>query len=143
MTSMVITPAVRPIRAVRASGPARTAPRPAVVRTPGRPAVRRSHAADEAPLRLTSRGRLVVWSLGLALALGVGGAAASAQADGPVAAPEVQRVVVEPGQTLWAIAAGVAAPGEDVRDVVLQLMRLNDLPSGGLLAGQTIVVPVG
>ena len=51
--------------------------------------------------------------------------------------------MVQPGDTLWAIAAEVAAPGEDVRDVVLMLMRMNELPSGGLAAGQTIVVPAG
>lgn len=95
------------------------------------------------PLRLTRRGRVVVWALGVALATGVGGAALTAQADGPVSqALEVQRVVVAPGDTLWGIAAGVAAPGEDVRDVVLELISLNRLPSGGLQAGQTIVVPV-
>jgi len=94
------------------------------------------------PLRLTARGRAVVWLLGLALAGGVGGAAASAYADGPTAATEVRRVVVAPGDTLWAIAADVASPGEDVRDVVLELMALNELPSGGLQAGATIVVPV-
>ncbi|ADG74466.1 Peptidoglycan-binding lysin domain protein [Cellulomonas flavigena DSM 20109] len=96
------------------------------------------------PLRLTRRGRAVVWGLGAALAVAVGGAALSAQADGPVSrAVEVQRVVVASGDTLWGIAAEVAAPGEDVRDVVLRLMELNRLPSGGLQAGQTIVVPVG
>ncbi|MCC2322028.1 LysM peptidoglycan-binding domain-containing protein [Cellulomonas xiejunii] len=84
-----------------------------------------------------------MWVLGIALAGGVGGAAASAQADGPVAATEVRRVEVAPGQTLWGIAADVAAPGEDVRDVVLELMALNELPSAGLQAGQRIVVPVG
>ncbi|UUI73320.1 LysM peptidoglycan-binding domain-containing protein [Cellulomonas xiejunii] len=100
-------------------------------------------APSPAPLRLTRRGRAVVWVLGIALAGGVGGAAASAQADGPVAATEVRRVEVAPGQTLWGIAADVAAPGEDVRDVVLELMALNELPSAGLQAGQRIVVPVG
>lgn len=100
-------------------------------------------AEPQRPLRLTRRGRAVVWALGASLAAAVGGAAVSAQADGPASqAVEVQRVVVAPGDTLWALAAGVAAPGEDVRDVVLELMSLNRLPSGGLQAGQTIVVPV-
>ncbi|MFC8193735.1 LysM peptidoglycan-binding domain-containing protein [Cellulomonas sp. NPDC057328] len=94
-------------------------------------------------MRLTARGRAVVWGLALALATGVGGAAVSAQADGPRGATEVQRVVVAPGQTLWGLAAEVATPGEDVRDVVLRLMELNELPAGGLQAGQTVVVPVG
>lgn len=105
--------------------------------------VRERSAREPAPLRLTRRGRVVVGVLGLALAAGAGGATLSAHADGPSVGTEVERVVVQPGDTLWAIAAEVAAPGEDVRDVVLMLMRMNELPSGGLAAGQTIVVPAG
>jgi hypothetical protein len=108
----------------------------------GRSARERS-AREPAPLRLTRRGRVVVGVLGLALAAGAGGATLSAHADGPSVGTEVERLVVQPGDTLWAIAAEVAAPGEDVRDVVLMLMRMNELPSGGLAAGQTIVVPAG
>jgi hypothetical protein len=67
-----------------------------------------------------------------------GGASADGASSGAV---EVVRHVVEPGETLWGIARDVAAPGEDVRDVVLQLVELNDLPSAGLMAGQSIVVP--
>lgn len=104
---------------------------------------RERSAREPAPLRLTRRGRVVVGVLGLALAAGAGGATLSAHADGPSVGSEVERVVVQPGDTLWAIAAEVAAPGEDVRDVVLMLMRMNELPSGGLAAGQTIVVPTG
>lgn len=106
-------------------------------------APRRPAPHAEAPLRLTARGRVVVWGLGLLVAAGAGGVAVSAHADGPRSAMEVERVVVAPGQTLWGIASEVAAPGEDVRDVVLRLQRLNELPSAGLTAGQTLVVPVG
>lgn len=113
-------------------------------RTPSAAGARRRPAPRaEAPLRLTTRGRVVVWGLALLLAAGAGGAAVSAHADGPRSAMEVERVVVAPGQTLWGIASEVAAPGEDVRDVVLRLQRLNELPSAGLTAGQTLVAPVG
>ena len=37
----------------------------------------------------------------------------------------------------------IAAPTEDVRDVVFDLVRLNELPDAGLMAGQVIVVPAG
>ncbi|MBF0689650.1 MAG: LysM peptidoglycan-binding domain-containing protein [Cellulomonas sp.] len=145
MSATAIAPVVRgTIRPWTAGGPAaRTVTdRRAPAASASRSVARRSEPSP-APLRLTRRGRAVVWLLGIALAGGVGGAAASAQADGPVAATEVRRVEVAPGQTLWGIAEDVAAPGEDVRDVVLQLMALNDLPSAGLQAGQRIVVPVG
>ena len=89
-----------------------------------------------------ARGRLVVWRVGVVLAVALGGATASAQADGPSRATEVERVVVAPGQTMWEIAAALAHPGEDVRDVVQELVTLNELSTAGLMAGQTIVVPV-
>ena len=98
--------------------------------------------AAEAPLRLTRRGRVVVVVLGLLLALGVSTIAARAVADGPVSAGvEVTRHVVLEGETMWGLAQKVAAPGQDVRDVVLELVRLNDLPSAGLMAGQEILLP--
>ncbi|QGQ19615.1 LysM peptidoglycan-binding domain-containing protein [Cellulomonas sp. JZ18] len=108
------------------------------VRVHGAPTVRRA----QEPLRLTRRGRVVVWLLAVGLALGVGGTARSAVADGPQSALEVERVVVAPGDTLWGLAAQVAGPEEDVRDVVLRLIELNALPGGKLRAGQTVVVPV-
>ncbi|MFD2771713.1 LysM peptidoglycan-binding domain-containing protein [Cellulomonas phragmiteti] len=129
----------------------RTAPSATASRAPG-PQLRAARVPDRVGvgpegaagrLRLTRRGRVVVWLLALSLAAGVGGAAASAQADGPAAGTEVRRVLVAPGDTLWGIAADAAAPGEDVRDVVLELMALNELSSGGLQAGQTVVVPAG
>ncbi|UZN04918.1 LysM peptidoglycan-binding domain-containing protein [Cellulomonas sp. S1-8] len=133
MSAMAIAPAMP--GAARAGSARTVAPRPRSGRS-GEASPQ--PARSEAPLRLTARGRVVVWALGLVLA---GGAAAAAQADGPAAGTQVQRVVVAPGDTLWGIAADVASPHEDVRDVVLQLIALNELPSGGLQAGQTIVVP--
>jgi len=154
MSAMVIAPQrhggvragrvrVEAAHAATRTAPTRThagsAPRPVAVPRPvGVPPT----SPAPGPLRLTARGRAVVWLLGFALAGGAGGLAASAHADGPVAATEVRRVVVAPGDTLWGIAADVATSDEDVRDVVLRLMALNELPSGGLQAGQTVVVPV-
>ncbi|MBO9554098.1 MAG: LysM peptidoglycan-binding domain-containing protein [Cellulomonas sp.] len=118
---------------------------PALPALPGG-AVRRARSAapsDEAPLRLTARGRRVLLVIVL-LVVGVGLAlmqADRASADGPTGAVEVVRHVVQPGETLWDIARQVAGPEEDVRDVVLHLVELNRLPSGGLMAGQSIVIP--
>jgi len=117
---------------------------PTATRTGG--TVRRERSAApsaEAPLRLTARGRrvllvVVLLMVGVALALMQ---AEGASADGPTGAVEVVRHVVQPGETLWGIARQVAGPGEDVRDVVLQLVELNRMPSAGLMAGQSIVIP--
>jgi LysM repeat protein len=50
-------------------------------------------------------------------------------------------VVVQPGQTLWDIAAK-AAPASDPRDVVAQIVDLNNLADpGAIRAGQPLYVP--
>ncbi|NKY39481.1 LysM peptidoglycan-binding domain-containing protein [Cellulomonas septica] len=152
MSAAVLSPAgpgaVRPnLRVVRLStppAPRSVAPagRTAVATGAGRDDAGARATAEQAPLRLTARGRLVVVVLGLLLAIGVSTIAARASADGPVSsAVEVTRHVVLEGETMWGLAQQVAAPGEDVRDVVLELVRLNDLPNAGLMAGQEILLP--
>lgn len=98
-------------------------------------------SAPAAHLRLTARGRAVLWILAAVAVALVTLIGSQASADGPVAAQEVVRHVVQPGETLWQIAESVAAPSQDVRDVVVDLVRLNELPEAGLMAGQVIVVP--
>jgi len=103
----------------------------------------RQRPSHEPPLRLTTRGRVVAVLLALlVVAASALLGARAAQAEVPGSAPQVERHVVRPGETLWQIASSVVGPGEDVRDVVADLVRLNDLPGSGLMAGQTIVVPV-
>lgn len=97
-------------------------------------------AHGDAPLRLTRRGRVVVVALALLLAV-AGVMGGRAVADGPARATEVRTYSVQSGETMWGIAADIAAPGEDVRDVVLQLQRLNGLSDGSLAAGQVLLLP--
>lgn len=108
----------------------------------GRPVVCGTRAAGgDAPLRLTRRGRVVVFVL--ALGVGLAGMLGNQVANAGTAAPgvPVQTHTVRAGETLWGIASGLAAPGEDVRDVVDDLVALNDLPGSGLTAGQQILLP--
>lgn len=134
------------VRRPRAAGVS-TAAVGAGTRAPATASDRLSHPAQArsarstGPLRLTARGRVVVWALAVAVAGGVGLSAQSAGADAPGAATPVQTHVVGAGETLWGIAATVAAPGEDLRDVVDELVELNGLGDAGLQAGQQILVP--
>jgi hypothetical protein len=102
----------------------------------------------ERPLSLTRRGRLVL--VGLPIALGVAalillGAFLTSQAQAgeslpaPAAAVEVS---VAAGESLWDLALRYA-PDRDPRDVVAEMVELNDLRSSVVQAGQDIAVPVG
>jgi LysM repeat protein len=105
---------------------------------------RRARAAAPAGrLYLTPRGRAVFVALALLLVAGLVMLGSRAAADAPLSGVEVQRHVVAPGETLWQVASAITPRGHDVRDTVAQLVRMNDLPSAAVQAGQVIVVPVG
>ncbi len=96
------------------------------------------------PVRLTRRGRLAMF-LSTLLMLGVLGiilGSTTVATDEPGAPVPATMVVVEPGQTLWDLAAK-ANPNGDIRTTVDDIMRLNSIESaGGLQAGDTIAVPL-
>jgi hypothetical protein len=102
---------------------------------------------DRAPathLRLTRRGRVVLTILAavplvigaLVFAINGGGAVATGQ----VASTSFDYVTVEPGQSLWQLAETVA-PSADLRDVVADIVHLNQLESTNLQPGQKIAIP--
>ncbi|NOV96899.1 LysM peptidoglycan-binding domain-containing protein [Isoptericola halotolerans] len=93
-------------------------------------------------LRLTARGRRAL--VGLAaflLSVPLVAWGAGAVADAPRSAVEVRLQTVAPGETLWQYAATVAAPGEDLRDVVADLKELNGMRTAALQVGQVVVLP--
>lgn len=98
-------------------------------------------ADDHARMRLTRRGRIVLVGLGLALAAGAGSVAGQAVAEAPPVEQATTTVVVGPGDSLWTIAQGITAPGEDVRDVVISLAELNELDGLGLQVGEELLLP--
>ncbi|BDZ43866.1 hypothetical protein GCM10025865_31650 [Paraoerskovia sediminicola] len=107
-------------------------------------AVRSPAVPTRSSLRITRRGRVVVVLVVaclVAVLLTLIGTQASA--DGPGVPAEVTQLSVSPGQTLWEIAAGVTAAGEDVRDTIAVIADLNGLDSSVLRAGDRLVVPIG
>ena len=94
-------------------------------------------------VRLTRRGRLVVFLTALLVVLATafllaGGAVGTGEAGTP---PKTEIVQVAPGDTLWGIASEVAVDG-DVRSAMTEIERLNALESSGVQAGQKLRVPV-
>ncbi|GEK20647.1 LysM peptidoglycan-binding domain-containing protein [Cellulomonas xylanilytica] len=141
MSAMVVGPAVRSQVSVGRSSGRRTGGGPVVPARAVNPAPAATTGPATAHLHLTARGRAVLWILAAVVVAAVTLFASQASADAPVAAQEVVRHVVQPGETLWQIAESVSAPSQDVRDVVVELVALNELPDAGLMAGQVIVVP--
>lgn len=92
-------------------------------------------------LTLTRRGRALVLLVAALLGSLVVLFGGRALADAPGSSQQVVEHEVVTGETLWGIAAQSVAPGESVGDAVTELVRLNNLPSSGIMAGQTILVP--
>ncbi len=92
-------------------------------------------------LRLTRRGRFVVWVMAIVVSVVagamLGGVAAAGEAPEGIA---VTVHAVEQGDTLWALASTVN-PGKDNRDVIFEIMRLNGMSDASLRAGQTLLLP--
>ena len=104
--------------------------------------------SKQAPLRLTRRGRFVFFGVPLillaALILSFSGflnapAKAADSADQLSVTPTVS-VTVQPGESLWAIAGSVA-PERDPRDVVADIVQLNNLDAARVMPGQRLFVP--
>jgi hypothetical protein len=102
--------------------------------------------AASASMSLTRRGRLLL--VGLPIALGVIalillGAFLTSQARAGEASPSSTATVevsVVPGETLWDLAVQ-HAPERDPRDVVAEMVELNNLHSSLVQAGQRVSVP--
>lgn len=128
---------------IAAFAPARTsAPRTAAPRT--------SAPRTAAPrVRLTVRGRRalalvvaapVLVAGGLAGAGMLGGAVSGAVASSSVDTQAFEHITVQPGQTLWQIAASIA-PSSDPRDVIAEIQVLNDI-RGAIQPGQRLAIPL-
>jgi len=115
------------------------------------PAIRRAsagastRAVRSTKLRLTVRGRRVLAAVaaaplvaGIAFSVLAGGSALASGEQNAVVSFET--VTVLPGDTLWSIASEIA-PGVDPRDVIDDIMSLNNLSSGAIQAGSEIAIP--
>jgi len=95
-----------------------------------------------APLRRPRRRRrrrdprvVVVSLVGSLLALVV--LTGSAYGSSPASS---RTVLVQPGDTIWNIAAG-HYPGEDIRERVAEIEAVNHLPGAFVVAGQDLALP--
>lgn len=100
----------------------------------------------QAKLRLTRRGRVVFGGLATvlvaaALAVGASFAAPGAIANGAESSQEFPYVLAQSGDSLWSIASELA-PAADPREVVAEIVRLNQLQGADLQAGDAIAVPL-
>jgi hypothetical protein len=132
-------PVARPARMAAPAGVAPTR----IVR-PASPRVGRGK------VRLTRRGRLVVWVLAALAAaalltpvwlLAAAGAQAANHGLPPAAVHAgLRQIEVRPGQTLWSIAMA-AEPTADPRVVAQEIMQVNALSSQVLVPGESLWVP--
>jgi LysM domain len=113
----------------------------------------RTRTARPGAVRLTRRGRLVVTGLVMLAAIAtatllwmsVAGSVQAASRGGATPGSPYRgmtQVVVQPGQTLWSIAAA-AEPSADAWAVVQQIVEVNALTAPQVHAGELLWVPRG
>ena len=95
-----------------------------------------------ATLRLTRRGRIVLVLTVMMIVVIAGFAVGhgSSLAAGPGDRPAHHKVIVKPGESLWAVAARVS-PNQDPRLVVADIESLNRLSGPAVEPGQLLLVP--
>jgi predicted Zn-dependent protease len=99
-------------------------------------------------LRITRRGRIVLAALAslplvaalVALAVFGANSAVASGAESSAASQSFDYVTVQAGETLWGIAEEMA-PTADPRDVIADIVSLNQLPSSEVQPGQRLAVP--
>lgn len=123
-----------------------TSPLARAVAPESRVAAQMAAAPGRTRLRLTRRGRAVFGTLAtlavvgiLAVAAMFSGSQAIATAD--AGSSEFGYIVVQPGASLWQVASDID-PSVDPRDLVAEIVRLNQLDGSGVQAGQPIAVPL-
>ena len=107
---------------------------------------------DRRPVRLTRRGRCVLWlAAGLILAAiltpvllvaATGAQAANHGAPASAVRAGMRAMKVRPGDSLWSIALR-AEPNADPRVVSQEIIQFNALSGSVLVPGQTLWVPRG
>lgn len=98
-------------------------------------------------LRLTRRGRIVLGAAATVLIAGLLALFASFAAPEAMASGEGPRgeqfeyVVVQPGTSLWSLATHLD-PSADPRDLITEIVHLNQLDDSSVQAGEAIAVPL-
>lgn len=91
-------------------------------------------------LRLTRRGRFVVFAIALCAVIFASWALVSSAIAQTTPAQDVPVYLVQPGDTLWGISLKLA-PHEDPRIVVQEVAEANGISAGELQPGQQLVLP--
>jgi hypothetical protein len=128
----------------------RSTPEGALVRTvivPLAPRATRPAPAEGRPaVRLTPRGAIVVAAASAlligALSVLLATAAQAPRSGSAIPGGYLTRVAVQPGQSLWSLAAAYD-PDSDPRAAVQRIQRLNSLPGDQLQPGEMLWVPRG
>jgi LysM repeat protein len=77
----------------------------------------------------------------MVMAFMIGGFIFNATVSGAVE-PALETVLIQPGDTIWAIADVYRPENSDTRAYVKKICNLNDIEPGKIYPGQTIQVPI-
>jgi LysM repeat protein len=55
---------------------------------------------------------------------------------------ELKSITIRSGETLWSIASDYRKPGQDVRKLIEEIKKANNMNTSIIIAGETILVPI-
>lgn len=73
--------------------------------------------------------------------ISVTGTALGANNSESLTKPVYTEITIQSGDTLWNLAKEFGPDDEDVREVVYDICRINDISADSIYPGQTIMIP--
>ena len=93
--------------------------------------------------RIRSRARFTLFmTVAILIIISITGTVIGANNAESLTKPVYSEIVIQSGDTLWNLAKEFGPDGKDIREVVYEICRINDISADSIYPGQTILIPV-
>ena len=92
--------------------------------------------------RIKSRLRFTLFmTIAILMMISITGTLIGANNAESLTKPVYTEILVQSGDTLWNLAREFGPDDQDVREVVYEICRINDISAASIYPGQTILIP--
>lgn len=93
--------------------------------------------------RIKSRIRFTLFmTIAILMIISITGTLIGANQAESLTKPVYSEIIVQSGDTLWNLAEQFGPDGKDLREVVYEICRINDISADSIYPGQAILIPV-